>query len=59
MKYHLITYGCQMNTADAQEMARPLEGRGFSATDDLQRADVVIMNSCMVRQHALEIRKIN
>src|SRR6185437_5787202 len=42
----------QMNTADAQEMARPLEGRGFSATDELQRADVVIMNSCTVRQRA-------
>ena len=31
MKYHLITYGCQMNTADSEEMARPLESRGFVA----------------------------
>jgi hypothetical protein len=31
MKYHLITYGCQMNTADSAEMAQPLQSRGFTA----------------------------
>jgi len=52
MKYHLITYGCQMNTADSEEMAQPLKGRGFIQTPDVGRADVVIMNTCTVRDQA-------
>jgi tRNA A37 methylthiotransferase MiaB len=38
MKYHIITYGCQMNTADSEEMAQPLKERGFLATADPQTA---------------------
>ncbi len=52
MKYHLITYGCQMNTADSQEMARPLEARGFLPTADIDQADVILMNTCTVRDQA-------
>src|SRR5207302_6178801 len=52
MLYHLITYGCQMNTADSEEMAVPLETRGFVRTHNLSQADVVLMNTCTVRQHA-------
>jgi tRNA-2-methylthio-N6-dimethylallyladenosine synthase len=52
VKYHLITYGCQMNTADSEEMARPLEARGFTSTSDVDQADVVIMNTCTVREQA-------
>ncbi len=52
MKYHLITYGCQMNTADSEEMAQPLVGRGFTATGNIQDADVVLMNTCTVRDQA-------
>src|SRR5688572_16357956 len=52
MKYHLITYGCQMNTADSEEMAQPLQACGFTATENLADADVAIMNTCTVREHA-------
>src|ERR1700690_978552 len=52
MKYHLITYGCQMNTADSLEMAQPLKHRGFISTPEIGEADVVIMNTCTVRKHA-------
>src|SRR5258706_16166140 len=52
MKYLLITYGCQMNTADSEEMARPLQDRGFAATSELAQADIVLMNTCTVREHA-------
>jgi tRNA-2-methylthio-N6-dimethylallyladenosine synthase len=52
MKYHLITYGCQMNTADSEEMAKPLDERGFLATSDIAQADIVLMNTCTVREHA-------
>jgi hypothetical protein len=41
MKYHLITYGCQMNTADSEEMAQPLRNRGFTATADPSQADII------------------
>ncbi len=52
MKYHLITYGCQMNTADSEEMAQPLQARGLTATARLQEADIVLMNTCTVREQA-------
>jgi tRNA-2-methylthio-N6-dimethylallyladenosine synthase len=52
MKYHFITYGCQMNTADAQEMAQPLLARGLVATADPQDADIIMMNTCTVREQA-------
>ena len=52
MKYHLITYGCQMNTADSEEMAQPLKERGFIQTPDAEQADVIIMNTCTVRDQA-------
>lgn len=52
MKYHLITYGCQMNTADSEEMAQPLRDRGYFATEDIAEADIAIMNTCTVREHA-------
>jgi len=52
MKYHLITYGCQMNTADAQEMAQPLRSRGLLATADPEAADIILMNTCTVREQA-------
>ncbi len=41
-----------MNTADSEEMAQPLKERGFTATENLQEADVAIMNTCTVREHA-------
>src|SRR5437660_1304315 len=52
MKYHLITYGCQMNTADSEEMSQPLASRGFTATPHIQDADIVLMNTCTVREQA-------
>src|SRR5437016_5622114 len=52
VKYHLITYGCQMNTADSEEMAQPLQDRGFIATGRLHDADIVLMNTCTVRDQA-------
>jgi tRNA-2-methylthio-N6-dimethylallyladenosine synthase len=43
MKYHLITYGCQMNTADSEEMAQPLQSRGLTAASNLRDADIVLV----------------
>ena len=52
MKYHIWTEGCQMNTADSQRLASALEALGYEAVEKPENADVVILNTCMVRQSA-------
>jgi tRNA-2-methylthio-N6-dimethylallyladenosine synthase len=52
MKFYVETFGCQMNVADSLEMGRRLRSRGYRATTDLDRADIVLVNSCTVRDHA-------
>ncbi len=52
MKYHITTYGCQMNEADSQRVASELEKLGYRATRDAESADVIVLNTCVVRQSA-------
>jgi tRNA-2-methylthio-N6-dimethylallyladenosine synthase len=52
MKYHIWTEGCQMNTADSQRVASALEKLGYRAEADIEQADVVVLNTCVVRQSA-------
>jgi tRNA-2-methylthio-N6-dimethylallyladenosine synthase len=52
MKYHIWTLGCQMNTADSQLLASELERMGHRATDDADAADIMVVNTCVVRQQA-------
>ncbi len=52
MKYHLITFGCQMNKNDSERIAGVLEGAGYEAATDKTDADVVVLNTCSVRQSA-------
>jgi tRNA-2-methylthio-N6-dimethylallyladenosine synthase len=52
MKFHVRTYGCQMNVADSDEMRRHLQARGLSQTDDPEEASLLLVNTCTVRQHA-------
>jgi tRNA A37 methylthiotransferase MiaB len=51
-KYHIWTIGCQMNVADSSHVAAELEKIGYGPTDILDDADVVILNTCVVRQSA-------
>jgi tRNA-2-methylthio-N6-dimethylallyladenosine synthase len=51
-KYHIWTAGCQMNVADSQRVASALEHLGFHATPSAEEADVIVMNTCVVRQSA-------
>jgi tRNA-2-methylthio-N6-dimethylallyladenosine synthase len=46
------TYGCQMNVADSDELRRKLLNRGFSETDSTDEADLIVVNTCSVRQNA-------
>ncbi len=50
--YTIITYGCQMNEYDSEVMAGLLEGIGYSWTDSLERADLIALNTCCVRESA-------
>jgi tRNA-2-methylthio-N6-dimethylallyladenosine synthase len=52
MKYHIWTSGCQMNVADSQRMASELEKIGYHYTHSYRNADVVVLNTCVVRQSA-------
>jgi len=50
--YHLWTIGCQMNAADARGLAARLEALGLTPTDRAAEADVLVMNTCVIRQQA-------
>lgn len=51
-KYFLRTYGCQMNVHDGEEIATRLESLGFKSTDSIETADIVILNTCAIRENA-------
>ena len=51
-KLKLLTYGCQMNVADSERMAGLLKKIGYSLTDDLDAADLILINTCCVRATA-------
>jgi tRNA-2-methylthio-N6-dimethylallyladenosine synthase len=50
--YTLRTYGCQMNVHDSERMAGLLEAAGYARADDPATADVVVFNTCAVRENA-------
>ncbi|MBX3003492.1 MAG: tRNA (N6-isopentenyl adenosine(37)-C2)-methylthiotransferase MiaB [Anaerolineales bacterium] len=52
MKYHIWTEGCQMNVADSQRVASALERLGYVATPVIEDAQVIVLNTCVVRQSA-------
>jgi tRNA-2-methylthio-N6-dimethylallyladenosine synthase len=53
-KYHIETFGCQMNVHDSERLAGLLEQAGYDATADPLDADVVVLNTCTVRERAEE-----
>ncbi|MBU4225504.1 MAG: tRNA (N6-isopentenyl adenosine(37)-C2)-methylthiotransferase MiaB [Chloroflexi bacterium] len=52
MKYHIWTEGCQMNVADSQRLGSALECLGYSHTEIAEQADIIVLNTCVVRQSA-------
>ncbi len=50
MLYHIWTIGCQMNVADSQRVAAGLERLGYAPSAQAEDADVIILNTCVVRQ---------
>ncbi|MBQ6389200.1 MAG: tRNA (N6-isopentenyl adenosine(37)-C2)-methylthiotransferase MiaB [Mogibacterium sp.] len=51
-KYHIITYGCQMNEHDSENIAGLLEAMGYVYEEDPYDSDVVVINTCSVRENA-------
>ena len=51
-KYFLRTYGCQMNEHDSEEIEGILEYLGMTPTDEMETADVIILNTCAIRENA-------
>ena len=51
-KYHIFTFGCQMNKADSERMAGVLENMGYGFTEDPEAADLVLYNTCSIRDNA-------
>jgi len=53
MKYlYIQTFGCQMNIHDSEQMAELLKGEKYERTDDIRKADLVIVNTCSIREKA-------
>ena len=53
-KLHIKSYGCQMNVYDAQRMVDTLADEGFVETANVDDADLVILNTCHIREKASE-----
>ena len=52
MKYHIVTFGCAQNVADSERIAAGYEGRGYKKAKLIKDADVVVINTCMIRESA-------
>jgi tRNA-2-methylthio-N6-dimethylallyladenosine synthase len=52
MKYHIWTVGCQMNVADSRKLAAGLDRAGCTTVESPDDADLVVLNTCSVREHA-------
>ncbi len=53
-KLFVKTYGCQMNVYDSERMAGALEGQGYEVTEDQAEADMILLNTCHIREKAAE-----
>ncbi len=50
--YYVRTYGCQMNEHDGERIKGMLESAGYSETEDINKADIIILNTCAIRENA-------
>ena len=50
--YFIKTYGCQMNVHDSEEIKKILENLGYTEVEDYEKADLIILNTCAIRENA-------
>lgn len=53
-RVHIKSFGCQMNVHDAERMADLLALQGYATTDDVEAADLIVLNTCHIREKASE-----
>jgi tRNA-2-methylthio-N6-dimethylallyladenosine synthase len=53
-KVYIETYGCQMNLADSELLIGLLKPHGYESTQQAEQADVILLNTCAIREHAEE-----
>ncbi|MDT2084415.1 MAG: tRNA (N6-isopentenyl adenosine(37)-C2)-methylthiotransferase MiaB [Planktomarina sp.] len=53
-KLFIKTYGCQMNVYDSERMVETLEGQGYVQTDKAENADMILLNTCHIREKAAD-----
>ncbi|HWS45818.1 MAG TPA: tRNA (N6-isopentenyl adenosine(37)-C2)-methylthiotransferase MiaB, partial [Acidimicrobiia bacterium] len=51
-RFSVRTYGCQMNEHDSERIAGLLVAQGMEPTDDVEQADVIVLNTCCIRENA-------
>ena len=51
-KVYIETYGCQMNQADSEVVASILKNNNYEATNDILEADLILVNTCSIRENA-------
>lgn len=51
---YIQTFGCQMNVHDSEQMAALLSGKGYHLTDNMKMADLIILNTCSIREKAAQ-----
>ena len=51
-KYYIKTYGCQMNVHDSENIKAILEDMSFKETDEMEKADLILLNTCAIRENA-------
>ena len=54
LKYNILTMGCQLNENDSEKICGMVEKMGYTRTDEILEADLVIYNTCCVRENAEE-----
>ena len=52
MKYHIVTYGCQMNLHESEKIAGILKEAGYSESAPAEEADIIVFNTCCIRENA-------
>jgi len=51
-RYHVRTYGCQMNEHDSETISGILEQMGYTSSEEIEEADVILFNTCAIRENA-------
>jgi tRNA-2-methylthio-N6-dimethylallyladenosine synthase len=54
MNYHIVTFGCAANTADSERIASYYQEQGYTHSPEIAGADVIVINTCMIRQKAAD-----